>query len=258
MVNQDELLRLSQDKIKTPMFVTGVDTVEIGVLRPGKWQTLFFPTPESREPLETVLNPMLDWLKDLEKDKHRSLPENSARTNCLPPGEIALRTRPDVSELAPPVNSASASTVGGNSSPIVLRLVQHSLTDGIFEKTCVVVYTEGRFHRERSAKDPYSSFMHTFIFEDVIPSAEIANLRAILDRRELVNRQDQGRSAQLEGPVIMLFIPRNDSMQKVTFQRNNGMKIYQPVGEWLKINVENRKTRPLKNTRPTECIPPSP
>jgi hypothetical protein len=200
---------------------------------------------------------MLHWLEDLKKDKHRRLPEDSARNNCLPPGEIALKRRPDVSELASPASGASASTATGRPSPIVLRLVQDSYIDALLEKTCVVVYTEGRFHSERSKKDRYSSFMHTAIFEDVIPSAEIANLKAILDRPEFVNRPNQGRPLRWQGSaVITLFIARGDSMQKLTFWRNNGMNIYQPVGEWLKTNVEDRKTRPLKSSHPTECIPP--
>lgn len=258
MVNQDELLHLSQDQIKAPMFDTGVDTLEIGVLRPGKWQTLFFPAPESRKPLEHVLNPMLHWLEDLENDKHISLPEDSARNNCLPSGEIKLKTRPDSSELAPPANNPAASTVSGSSLPFVLRLVQESYIGAIFEKTCIIVYAEGRFHRERATKDPYSAFMHTAIFEDVIPAAEIANLRAILDRPDFVNWPYQRRPVYWDGSAFLtLFIARGDSTQKLTFWKNNGMNIYKPIGEWLNTNAETRKTPPLKNSRPTQCIPPS-
>lgn len=276
MVNEGELLQLSQDKISTPMITSGLDEFDIAVLRPGHWQSLAFPAPESRKPHEQVVNPLLHWLEELEKQKHVSLPEDEARNNCLPPGEIALKTRTPPQQAQPATASPPETAPSATVPAYLFQLLRDTLTRRELERTCVIVYSDGRYHFERKTQSLGNTLVQTSIFEDAIPAAEVGHLREILDKPELVNHKYQELPSVLtmDADIIRLFVPRGASTQRLNFWRyfgamrigsggmpdvhNQGMKVYQPLGDWFKTNIEQRKTAPTKAATATRCAAPTP
>jgi hypothetical protein len=90
----EELMSLTEDKsLKSASAGPSVQVI-LSVHRPGHWQNLTFPTPQSWQDLHQSVIPLLDWLEDLRKSKNRvKLREEIARNNCLPPPKLELKTR---------------------------------------------------------------------------------------------------------------------------------------------------------------------
>ena len=94
LLGADELMVLTEDKSLKPASAGMSVQVILSVHRPGRWQNLTFPTPQSWEDLHQSVVPLLDWLEDLRKAKNRvKLREEVARNNCLPPPKLELKTR---------------------------------------------------------------------------------------------------------------------------------------------------------------------
>ena len=137
----------------------------------------------------------------------------------------------------------------------------------------MIVYPGGRYHFERKTQSFGSSTVQTSIFEDAIPLVEVSRANEILDQPEMVNRRDQTPPSGylMEADFISLIVQRNGSTQKTKFWRyyspmrvgaagmpiteNNGMKLFQPLEHWIKSNVLERKSPPLKKALPTDCAP---
>src|SRR5215468_2476341 len=94
LLGTDELMSLTEDKSLKPASTGPSVQVILSVHRPGRWQNLTFPNPQSWESLHQSVIPLLDWLEDLRKLKNRvKLREEIARNNCLPPPKLELKTR---------------------------------------------------------------------------------------------------------------------------------------------------------------------
>jgi len=94
LLGTDELQSLSEDKSLKPASAGSSVLVILSVHRPGRWQNLTFPTPQSWQDLHQSVIPLLDWLEDLRKSKNRvKLREEIARNGCLPPPKLELKTR---------------------------------------------------------------------------------------------------------------------------------------------------------------------
>lgn len=94
LLGTDELMSLTEDKSLKPASAGPSVQVILSVHRPGRWQNLTFPTPQSWQDLHQSVLPLLDWLEDLRKSKNRvKLREEIARNNCLPPPKLELKTR---------------------------------------------------------------------------------------------------------------------------------------------------------------------
>jgi hypothetical protein len=90
----DELFELTEDKIvKAPLAENEVQLI-LSVHRPGHWQNLTFPQAPSWESFHESVLPLVQWLEEMRKVKNRiRLREEVARSNCLPPPKLELKTR---------------------------------------------------------------------------------------------------------------------------------------------------------------------
>jgi hypothetical protein len=94
LLGTEELMSLTDDKTLKPASAGPSVQVILSVHRPGRWQNLTFPTPQSWQELHESVIPLLDWLEELRKSKNRvKLREEIARNNCLPPPKLELKTR---------------------------------------------------------------------------------------------------------------------------------------------------------------------
>ncbi len=184
VLDSDELFQLKQEKINNPLINYEFDQLLVGVLRPGYRQNLRFPGPESRQPYRQSLDPLLKWLDSLHKEKHIQLSDEAGRNNCLPPQKIELKTRP-AETAAPPVASSTQGAshqVLGQSAAVafILRIMADHFSDGRMEKSCLVIYPEGGYHREISVQRPGSVVVTTSIFEDSLGNPELLDLNSSL------------------------------------------------------------------------------
>ena len=93
-LSANELFDLADDKGLKPASAGASVQVILSVHRPGRWQNLTFPTPQSWESFHDSVVPLLGWLEELRKAKnHVKLREEIARNNCLPPPKLELKTR---------------------------------------------------------------------------------------------------------------------------------------------------------------------
>ena len=93
-LSANELFDLADDKGLKPASAGASVQVILSVHRPGRWQNLTFPTPQSWESFHDSVVPLLGWLEELRRAKNRvKLREEIARNNCLPPPKLELKTR---------------------------------------------------------------------------------------------------------------------------------------------------------------------
>lgn len=137
LLSKDRLFQLQQKDIHTPLVESDMDQLILGVLRPiYVWQSLSFPTAESRYPFRETLDPLLDWLEQAQKQKGRKLSEEQGRNSCLVPGELRLKQRPakksaeeETSGSSPRARS-STDERAQSSNPYVLRLFTMQMEGG--------------------------------------------------------------------------------------------------------------------------------
>ena len=93
-LSANELFELAEDKTLKPANAGPSVQIILSVHRPGRWQNLTFPTPDSWESFHESVVPLIAWLEELRKAKNRTkLREEIARNNCLPPPKLELKTR---------------------------------------------------------------------------------------------------------------------------------------------------------------------
>lgn len=93
-LSADELLALNEDKLLKPSSTGPSVQVILSIHRPGHWQNLTFAEPGSWEAYQESVVPLIKWLEEMRKSKNRvKLREEIARTNCLPPPKLELKTR---------------------------------------------------------------------------------------------------------------------------------------------------------------------
>jgi hypothetical protein len=148
------------------------------------------------------------------------------------------------------------------------------------EKSCVIVYRSGRYRREQKTQKLPGAEVKTQIFEAAVSPQAIEELRQILDDPKLQQRHTQdppnGIAVQ-EMEYVSVSIPRPPQVQKLDFWRyfgafhygaagmpvteEQGMKQFKPLGQWLKVNVEDQKINPIDDVAANGCqsvSPPTP
>ncbi len=261
------LFRLQQADIRTPLVTSGLDELFVSILRVRTWQNIRFPGVESREPYREALDPLLKWFEEIQKSKGRELSEESARNNCLPPGEIQLKTRTD--QKSPPANGEQAPT----SLNYIVRIFAKHFADGKAEDTCVIVFTSGAYHKVHRSQKLGSKEVKTAALDGSLPQDNVHSLREILDVSELKNRppEDPPRGLIREGTVTHLSIPRGGKTQEVTVWKyfdaigigaarmpgvdDHGTKLLKPLNNWLKTNLHEEKESPSSDPPNPQCLP---
>jgi hypothetical protein len=269
-----ELFQLTQDKIIMPL-ISEMDELDISVLRPGHWQNLRFPPGDSRAHYGRILNPLIKWFENIQREQHRELSEDAARNSCLPTRTLELKTRgPAASGGSTAATPLSSSTTSATNN-YVFRLESHKIGGQTAENTCIIVYPDGRYHLERKTQRIASKEVSIAVFEDAVWAGELQKLTQILDNPELQKKTYEeppyGRP-MLEAEFTSLTVPRVDHLQKVSIWRgsefrrlgsiggpppliDHGSKLLKPLQQWLKNNIEQRKTSALPGTTPSKCVP---
>jgi len=155
-----------------------------------------------------------------------------------------------------------------------LRAVINRLGNQQIERTCVIVYSAGRYHLERKRQRFGSRDVKIQIFEDSISDTQLQLLREILDTPTLRNKPYEEPPARIPvdgAQVTSLTIPRAGHIQKVniweylnvprlgsigTLKRaDNGANLLKPLNKWLTSNIQESKISPLQAAVPSDCEP---
>ena len=258
-VSADELFHLTQDKIVAPIFSHGKDALILAVNRPGRWQNLAFPAPTTWQPFEQSVSPLADWFDAMLSAKHRvKLREEQARNNCIPPREIKFSARPRTTK--PQV------------MPEFLFVLHNTRVEGkLGTKVCLVVYADGRFHREVRTQQMQSVTVTTAIYEGKENEQEMQQLRSILSAPDLLAPRSQllpSGGMMKEGEIAALTVPEHQKAKTTFFWRyvpeglmgarifdENGMKALEPLAHWVKEDVDARSGEPIANGALNDCAP---
>jgi hypothetical protein len=273
IVSGDELFRLRQENIPQPLIVSrDFDELLLSVLRPGQWQNLRFQTPETRQPFENSLDPLMRWLDSVAREKHRQLEEFAGKNNCQPPGEITLKTRPGKT----PADASGPSTP--SSSPVppplnyLLRSVENQSSDNLVERTCFLLYDTSRYHMEKSSQQYGKRDVRTLIIEGSLEPPDFKKLESMLDSTEWKDNVYQEPPTGMpvrSGTIAFFFIPRGDKVQKLTFWNfvgpgrslrtnappvsANHPDLLQNYENWLQFSVDTINAKPLPVTATNDC-----
>jgi hypothetical protein len=255
-LSADELFTLKQDKIVTPLFNERKDELILGVNRPGHWQNLRFPASTTREPYQQSVVPLVQWFEEVLKAKHSiKLREEQGRNNCMPPKELKFATRP------PPETIPDFL--------FMLRTTRFEAKEAL--ETCAIVYPQGRFHREVKSQHMGDKNVSVEIYEGSVGETAIESMRGILARPELQNRRAQlppSGGYMSEGEITSLTVLDAGKPRSTLFWRyvplglmggrqfdESGMKLLEPLAQWLQSNLESKNQVPLSNPSPNDCNP---
>jgi hypothetical protein len=95
LLGDSSFRQLSQEAVSSSLLPTGLDELVISVPRQERWMNLRFLSGVSGDRNRPLLDQFLKWNDGVLKDPHKKLSEESAKNNCLPPGEVELKTRSD-------------------------------------------------------------------------------------------------------------------------------------------------------------------
>ncbi len=278
LLSQDRLFRLQQKDIHTPMVSTAADELMLAVLRPVYvWQTLDFPTPESRDPFHDTIDPLLDWFERAHKQKGRNLSEEEGRNSCFVPGEIRLNKRDDkkVEHEGPPPTSPKVEEPkvdhDSSSDSYLLRWLTTRMEGNGIEGTCLIVFSSGTYHEVHQFERVGSKKLKSTVLDGTFPPQDLDSLRSILDDTELQKFSgpaiDRLRG---EGVVTHLTIPRNGKVQQVamwdgfnsrvwypaqTISANKqGHKLLKPLTEWIKTKLPRTQEKDATDPPNPKCL----
>jgi hypothetical protein len=266
-LNSDQLFHLTQEQIEKTLIIKGTDALILSVARPGYWQNLQFPDSEARTPFHQSLDPLVKWLDIFKKQGHSSLSEDSARNNCLPPENIQLRVRPEAAGIAssPQPLTTSQPTLAHSLSevrtPFLMRMLSYRVKPIArtreVEHDCLIVYVDGRYHRERQWQRSTESHPQSTIIEGSVQNDGLQQLRQVLDDAKLQQMGEKDPPYKMpvqEMEYTSLVIPRADREQKANFWKyfaafrtgsagiplidDNNSKRIKPLKEWIKSNIE--------------------
>ena len=259
-VGENELFDLTQERIVAPLFPGSKDQLALGVNRPGHWQNLLFPSPSTWRPFTLSVVPLAQWFDALQKARHRiKLREEEGRTNCKPSNRPRLSTRSSAS---------SQQTVA--SFAFMMQSTVFRGKDG--EKTCAIVYPDGRFHRETKSQRFGSDQVAAAVYEGAVKTEGMQALNDILTNPDLQNRKEQHLPEGLflnDGEIVGVILPQTGKARTVFFWKyapvpgvvgsrggESGMNVLQPLRQWLQAYVSDSQASPLANAPLTDCVPP--
>jgi hypothetical protein len=270
-LNDNGLQKLTQADIPSPL-ISGVDHTQINIFRWDHWQTLTFPSRESRLVAAPSLEPLLAWLGALHKLPARKLSEEEGRNNCLLPREIALKQRPapDVgttthADAAPP--AAAAAEPAAVQVNYLMRFESFRYEGASAERTCLIVYPNGKYHGEKLAQRIGRS-MTSWVYEDSLDAAAIAKLRQLIDDPAIENARSNLPAESHAEEGTGWFIPRAGGTQRLNLAANfvwregnywhsvandPGPKVVKPLEGWIKANFHPTQHNSLKDAKSDGC-----
>lgn len=274
ILSQDRLFQLQQKDIHSPLLETGKDGLMLSVLRPNySWQSLIFPSAESRYPFRDTLDPLLQWFDRIEKEKGRKLSEEEGRNSCQVPGEIRLKQRP--AKKAP--DAVTGQGVPGEQPPspptYLFRLFTSQMDNGRVENTCLIVFASGTYHGVRQSENIRSKEMKTAVLDGNFPEDDLHAVHAIIDNEELQKYASSLTTDRFIGDFTLtrLTIPRNGKTQQITAWKfsntagwsgarmmganERGTKTLKPLMDWLKARLPQSKEVNSSDPPNPKCLP---
>jgi hypothetical protein len=256
-IDNDEVRKLTQDKIKAPT-THSPDDLFVSIARSGRWQNLKLLGSEAREPYREYVDPLLVFLEELPKEKHKSLSEDAGRNNCMPGGKIELGSRPKIA-----LDSAKR---------YMMRVQITNKSEYDLRNTCVLVYGEGHYHMEQWSQRLSSVYSEATVFEGQLPDNAVQQLRALLDDPALQNRPENAPPTDFpvwQAEITALSIRRGDRIQKLAFwqyvgakapgsvytppHRENGTRVIKPLQRWLTTNLKPDSNAELPSNEANSC-----
>lgn len=271
-LDSDELRRLAQPSIVSPLLYQMDDRLQINVFREDHWQNLVFPDSTSQAPHREVLKPLVGWLNALRDEPHRELSEDEGKNHCLPPEKLQLKIRSNHSATTSGAEKSGApDAVAGSSTQqtFLMRYSRDRVSNGTLERICVIVNRAGHFRMEKGSQ-PATFKMKTSVYEGSIAEDEVEDLARRLDVPALKNLQHQNRISALavhDADVISLSVPRSSDTQELVFSGYVGIQSrndavtnatddttpIEPIQKWLEASIESQKLTSVKSARPDHC-----
>jgi hypothetical protein len=255
-LDNEQLRKLTNDQIVAPLVVRSVESLQINIFREDHVQYLLFPSIDSQSPFHESLAPLLEWFDELHKARHRTIPADSGKNNCLIPHRIELHTRPEVSAKT----GETASSAGGGvpqpqtdvtaPQPVPSYLVRLEYTRFVqreAERTCAVVYTSGRYHLEKSSQE-IGGRVRSQVYEASAEASELQGLGQLLDSPDLRALQHgnipEGVMFSFTDSTVV-WIPRGEQVQHLEFATD--LRVEAAIGGHYIVNDKNtRLMRPLQ------------
>jgi hypothetical protein len=261
ILNTPELQQLSQKDIHRNLNSSTYDQVTLNIYRGNTIQDLVFLDPESRKPFRDSLSPIVDWLSQVKKQQHTEIASENAN-RCFPGQDVT----------APPA------WVPPNGKYLVFLDKDH-LGGGVVERSCVVVYTDGKFRAERTV-GRYFSYLRTQSVEGRLGETQVADLRSVLDDPplrafEMSPNRFRGSVQEIERVKVAILreakpqviiatnifgrlsnSPRAEGGSAgVMHYEDTNLHVLDPLQKWVKQNIENKKFSNLPDGKATECLP---
>jgi hypothetical protein len=265
LLGSQQLIDLRQSKIEMTLVGEDMDHVLLAVSRPDGWQSLNFPSGDSRNPHKAAVEPLLRWL---DRNKQQQNPiVGMATTRCM----------------LTPLERTAIKIKSNSPNPYVVRIIfdhyepnADSLTDFKLTRLCTIVYKSGRYRLERSIQE-FNAKVRPRVYTNTLDKRQMDTLRNLLDDPRLValpNRAAPSRITIREGELTSLAIPRGNRLQSLNFAaffgphmqeqdiRDNlamavsaDVELTHPIRKWVKQNIEDPKGSQVKDVPSTSCIP---
>jgi hypothetical protein len=239
----------------------------LSILRPGRWQNLRFADEQTREPYRELLDPFLKWL-GVPLEKAKSLTEEAARSNCLPPARLNLKTRFGENAISESRSSAELNR------HYLLRTTTRQFDAGRLENSCVLVSLSGAYHYRRSQRIRNRE-IKTVVIDGILSPDAFHSLRSIVDADALkrLPAEKPPNGQFLAGTLTSLWIPREATTQEITawrfvyltkspgsgtavpqmIERDNA--VLKPLTEWFKTILAKKHEVQVEDPANPQCLP---
>jgi hypothetical protein len=266
--SSEKLAQLQQQDIRTPLVESGEDEFLLSILRPGRWQNLRFADEQTREPYRELLDPFLKWLGRVPLEKAKSLTEEAARSNCLPPARLNLKTRFGENAISESRSSAELNR------HYLLRTTTRQFDAGRLENSCVLVSLSGAYHYRRSQRIRNRE-IKTVVIDGILSQDAFRSLRSIVDAEALkrLPAEKPPNGQFLAGTLTSLWIPREATTQEITAWRlvyltkspgggtdlpqmiEHHSAVLKPLNEWFKTILGKEHEVQVKDPANPQCLP---
>jgi hypothetical protein len=289
MLDNDKLKGATQQQIKMELVGEDQDQVLLAIDRANGWQSLHFPSGNSRKPYKEALDPLLKWL-DRAKQQPHAMP-NAVSDRCMPAKDANAETQ---TASAGSGSKASAEIKSSEKNPYLMRFVEDHMStsqehaasivrgmqedsvDATVEQTCMIVYASGKYRLEKT-KQIMNDKPRSQVYLSTLTDSQLGELKQLLSDPQVANLQhttDAVAGGIREGEIVNLAIPRGPHTQMLSFASRFGVRTQaagmkdnlttqvdeelnniKPLRKWLKSNLEDRKGAPAKDEAATNCMP---
>jgi hypothetical protein len=257
LLDADPLRDLTQDKIGRPILGVALDEFKISIGREKSVQDLLFVDERSRQPFREATDPVIKWFHRAENLSGALLDESSA-SQCMPP----------------PARSSLSNAV--RQYPWIVQWTMNEMFIDRAERSCVIIYASGKFHREHSRQMPGRD-LEGIVKEGELTKTQVNDLRLLTDSSDLANLPSQPNAYASwfqEGRFTEIKIPRGGSIQTLASssyykvehnpyeaggmsgmhnQITEGDSALKPLRKWLDQNILKSKLPTVVNVAPNFC-----